>query len=326
MGVEGEADVAGRDRAALAGATLEDLRKALAALPADVRPAAPEAGAVARRFEALFRLDAQAAARAPGLVRAEAPARGRLVVDALSLSRTPASQTALGAVAKDPAAPHVARSYAIQYLAQQDALPEPAVAAIAGLLDDPDRELRQMSRLTYGACARGLRATAPARAARITGELLTRLERAAEGTERADDRADFIVALGNAGDPAALPELRKIAEAGALRDRTQAIESLRFIDDPGVNPFLTALIRGSREEPIRLAVISAVRFRDVGPFAAALADVARKDPAPSVRNAAVSLLGDRLRALPTLRPILEEVQSHDEVAKNRELAARYLRL
>jgi hypothetical protein len=67
-----------------------------------------------------------------------------------------------------------------------------------------------------------------------------------------------------------------------------------------------------------------VRFRDVGPFAAALAEVARHDPAPTVRNAAISLLGDRLTALPTLRTVLEDVRAHDPVAGNRALAGRYL--
>jgi hypothetical protein len=70
--------------------------------------------------------------------------------------------------------------------------------------------------------------------------------------------------------------------------------------------------------------LAVVRFRDLGPHARAIADVARTDPAPAVRSAAIALLGDRLATLPTLRPVLDEIRARDAEARNRELAARYL--
>jgi len=171
-----------------------------------------------------------------------------------------------------------------------------------------------------------LRASAPARARQITEELTKRFDGVGygKGLPKGNDRMELVIALGNSGSPEALPLLRRLSTGGELRERTQAIEALRFIDDPGVDPLLLQVLDGAKEESVRMAVISAVRFRSIGPFAGALAEVARRDPEPTVRSAVVALLGDRLRTLPTLRPVLEEVERKDSAAKNRELAGRYL--
>ena len=50
------------------------------------------------------------------------------------------------------------------------------------------------------------------------------------------------------------------------------------------------------------------------PHASALAAVARRDPSNAVRKAALSLLGDRLSVLPTLRPIVEQIRASDSAA------------
>jgi HEAT repeat protein len=277
-------------------------------------------GRLGRRFEALFRLDPAAAARAPELAREATPARSKIVVDALSLARTAASQAALAAIARDPATAKRSRGSAVQYLAHQEAPSTDVVSAVVALLDDADPELRQMARLTYGAFARSLRPAAAERARGITQDLLGRLDRASA----ADERAELVVAIGNTGAPEAWPVLRRLATSGAMRERAQAIEALRFVNDPGVEPFLTEILRAPGDESVRLAVIGAVRFRDPGPYASALADVARNDPAAAVRTAALSVLGDRLATLPALRPVLEQIRAGDGAAGNRALAARYL--
>ena len=77
-------------------------------------------------------------------------------------------------------------------------------------------------------------------------------------------------------------------------------------------------------EPIRLAVLSALRFRKLGPFTLLLAEIARSDEMANVRRAAIDVLGRGLGELPALRTVLEDVKAHDELAKHRALAARYL--
>jgi HEAT repeat protein len=254
------------------------------------------------------------------VARDEPPARSKLVVDALSLARTAASQVALAAIARDPATPSRVRGNAIQYIAHQDAPPAEVVGALAALIDDGDPELRQIARLAYGACARSTRRLAPDRAHAIIRDLLGRLDRAMAASER----AELVIAIGNTGAVEALPALRRIIEAGPLRERAQAIAALRFIDDPQVDPLLTRTLLSAPEEAVRLAVIGAVRLRDLGPHASAMAGVARSDPSAGVRRAALALLGDRLVSLPALRSVLEDIQRTDPAAQNRADAARDL--
>ena len=121
-----------------------------------------------------------------------------------------------------------------------------------------------------------------------------------------------------------LPALRRIIENPKEPVRASAVQALRFIDNPAVDPLLTTIIKQKTDESVRLAAISAVRVRQVGPFTMTLADVARSDQAVSVRYAAIDLLGSRLRELPGLRTVLEDVRKNDSVVRNRELAARYL--
>jgi hypothetical protein len=323
MQLDAKEEMARLDRQVLGGANFDELARALATLPAPVNQAEDKmATTLARRFEALFRLENSAPARASALMRTSQSAQAKLLLDALSLAATPSASSALGAIAKDPAIPMPLRQTAVQYLAHQPTPSDDAVANVQSLLDDRDPSLRQVARLTYGAFAALLRPSIPEQANRIGGELLARLDRAATGSS---DQLDILMALANAGEVKALPVLRRLLTTGQpLRVRTNAIEALRGIDSPEVDPLLIPALRGREETSLRLAALRAIRARAIGPYAAEVAEVARKDPDPQVRSAAVSLLGDRMHVLPTLRPVLEEVRKNDSTAGNRDLANRYL--
>jgi len=318
--LDGKEEVARRDHLLLAGADLAKLRAELAALPTDAAGAAPEAVTLTRRFEALFRTDPGAAQQAPALVRQATGRRAKIIVDALSLAQVPASQRALAAVARDTAVAAATRGYAVQYIGHQQQPSPDVVAALATLLDEPDPALRQMARFSYGICAYKLRATEPARTRQIVEDLLRRLAATRPGA----DQTEYVVALGNAGDVAALEPLRRLIDSGEPSLRPRAVEALRFIDDSTVDPWLLALLTRTNNEPVRLAAIAAIRPRAVGPFAVALAEMARNDPGAGVRGAAIALLGDRLTVLPTARPVLEDVRKSDAISTNRAMAARYL--
>jgi hypothetical protein len=318
--LDGKGEVARRDHLLLAGADLTKLRAELAALPTDAAGAAPEAVTLTRRFEALFRTDPGAAQQAPALVRQATGRRAKIIVDALSLAQVPASQRALGTIARDTAVAAAIRGYAVQYIGHQQQPSQEVVAAIATLLDDGDPALRQMARFSYGICAYKLRAAEPARTRRIVEDLLHRLA----ATKPGADQTEYVVALGNAGDVAALDPLRRLIDGGEPSLRPRAVEALRFIDDPTVDPWLLTLLTKTNNEAVRLAAIAAIRPRAVGPFAVALAEMARSDPGAGVRGAAIALLGDRLTVLPTARPVLEDVRKTDAISTNRAMAARYL--
>jgi hypothetical protein len=311
MALDARAERARRDRVLLAGAGLPELLGAWAALPSDPPPSSREAGDLTARFEALFRTDAAAAAQVPALVRHFSVERGKLLVDALSLAATPATARALAQVSTDVAAPPRARGQAIQYLALQPEPAEEVVVAVASLLDDGDVRLRQLARSTYGACARSLRSSDPVRARRIVDDLQARLGRAGAGEQR-----DFLNALGNAGDPASLPLLRRLIEQAERHLRPEAVAALRGIDHPEVDPLLVDLLRAP-EPAVRLAAIRAIRARAIGPFAAALVEVARQDASEVVRNGATTLLRDRASQLPTLRPVVQALAGRGVSAETR---------
>jgi HEAT repeat protein len=271
----------------------------------------------------MLRLEPATAARTPALVHGEPAEGGKVLVDALSTAGTDEAQAALAAIAGDPGVSPTLRTYAIQYLGLQRSPAPAAVTGLRALLDDRNHDLAQSALLALGACARSLRATAPDRTRELVGELHTRLGRATD----AKSRQDLVVALGNAGDPSSLPVLRGLIESKDDKGdsaRTPAIEALRLIADPAVDPLLGALLGRAGDTSARFAAISAIRFRDVGPFTAQLAEVARHDPAVHVRRAAIDLLGSHLRDLPTLLPLLEELAHGDPDPRNRELATRYL--
>jgi HEAT repeats len=317
LGLDPAAEAARRDRTLLAGASADFLVAELRALPVVV-PGERTASTLVARWEALLRLEPATAARIPPLVRGEPVGRGKLLVDALSGAGTAESQAALAAIAAEPAADPKLRLSAVQYLGLQ---PSPTPAALAGLralLDHDD--LGQAALLALGACARGLRPTAPDKTRELVGELQTRLARASD----VKSRQDLVVALGNAGDPSSLPALRVLIDekGGALR--TPAIEALRFIADPTVDSLLGSLLGQAGDTSARFAAISAIRFREVGPFAMQLAEIARHDPVDTIRRAAIDLLGSHLGELPALRDLLQEVAHGDPARSNREVAEGYL--
>ena len=323
LGLDPAAESARRDRVLLAGATKDVLLGELRAAPAAAAGQRPDSTLVAR-WEALFRLEPEAAAQAPTLVLNEPAERAKVLIDALSGAGTPEAQRALATLALAPTARPSLRLEAIQYLALQSAPVKEAVAALRTLLDQPNTgrepELARRALFAFGATAHNLRPTAPARAREVAAELEARLGRA----KSLDAKQDLIVAIGNAGDPGSLPTLRAFVAEKASPLRTTAIEALRFIPDPSVDALLGELLGRGHDTSTRFTALAAIRFRDVGPFALQLADVVRHDPIEHVRRAAIDLLGSHLAHLPTLRPLLEEVAQKDPAPHNRELAATYI--
>jgi HEAT repeat protein len=132
------------------------------------------------------------------------------------------------------------------------------------------------------------------------------------------------VALGNAGDPQSLPLLSTLSDSDDLRLRTRAVEALRFIDDPSIDPLLEKLLTQTAQPPVQLAALRALRFRDIGPLSLKLAELAQKDPTVAVRKTAIELLGSHSSELPALRSVLLDISTADADATNRAIALGYL--
>jgi hypothetical protein len=320
IGADAAAQNAQRDRGLLAGASADQLYAALNLLPAGGDGAADQARALADRFGALFRLDAGAAGPVQAMMRAAKPAHGKVLLEGLGRAETADAQAALGAIGCDAGVAKPLRVHAIQSLALQARPSEAAVAALRRLLDDADAKLRQTAAFAYGSAARALRPSAPERARPIVGELLRRLP----GQANEQAKEDIILALGNAGDTASLSALRAVIESGPRTLRESAIRALRHIADPTVDPLLASLLADKADQNVRLAAIGAIAHRDVGPFTMALADLAKGDEVEAVRQAAIDLLGNRMRRLPALRSVLEHARKQDPNERIREVAARHL--
>ncbi len=305
------------DRKVLGRATLDQLWGELLASP-DPSNSAKNADTV-RRFEALFRLQESTIAEILKRLAGTSPQLAKIVVDALSLAGTEATQDALAAIAVDEHFSDLPRSYALRYLAHQDTPTAAALAAAERLIDDGNEDRRQMARFAYGTLASKLAGEHPSQADSMVRTLLQRLERSANDEER----SDLYLALGNTANMAAFEALQQATTKGSLLLRATALQAIGRINDPRVIPLLEAALV-SREQSIRMATMDGIGRREIGPFLPALVKTAQTDESPYVRSAAVDHLGSALDAAPQLRAVLSERASKDSDAKVRAAAVRAL--
>lgn len=272
-----------------------------------------------RRLEALFRLDPRAPEAAAALVRqsnGQAPA----IVSAMAAAGTLESQRALRSLVTDSAVPRPLRLTAVQMIGQ---LAEPTREAIDGLeplLDVADPELRQAGAYAYGATLRAGAAREPERVRQGLDALTTRLERA----RTADEKIDLLDSLGNAGNPAALPIIRRSLEDADPEVRAVALKALRLIPDPAADELLSATIVGADVVPVRIAALFAAGFRPVEPYVAPVGALLAREPTPRVRESAVHLLGPHVRASKAIAAVMKHVAEEDGIPSVRDAAARYL--
>lgn len=305
------------DRKVLGRLTLEQLWSELLSV-SDPKNSSQNADTV-RRFQALFRLQESSIAEIVKRLTSISPEHAKIVVDALSLSGTDATQDALASIACDEHLARLPRSYALRYLAHQE---NPTAAAVAGaerLLDDADAERRQMARFAYGTLAAKMASRHPSQAETMARTLLWRLPSAASD----DERSDLFLALGNTANPIAYETLRQASAEGSLLLRATALQAIGHINDPRVVALLEEALH-NKEQALRMAALDGIARREVGPFLPALVKVAKTDESPYVRSAAIDRLASALDTAPSLRAVLTDLASKDTNAKVRAAAARAL--
>lgn len=305
------------DRKVLGRLTLDQLWSELVSI-SEPKSSAKNADTV-RRFEALFRLQESSIAEILSRLPKVSPEHAKLIVDALSLSGTDATQDGLASIAGDEGLARLPRAYALRYLAHCTRPTAASVAAAERLLDDADVERRQMARFAYGTLAEKVAAEHATQAEAMVRALSSRLARASSD----DERSDLFLALGNTANPSAYETLRQATTEGARLLRATALQAIGHINDPRVVPLLEEALH--HEEPsLRMAALDGIGRRAVGPFLPVLVEVAKTDASPHVRAAAVDRLGSALDTAPQLRPVLAEVASKDADPKVRAAAARAL--
>jgi hypothetical protein len=306
------------DEKLVAGATMAQLLAPLLSPATDGHPTLAERHTAVERMAAFVRLHPGAAHELHTRVAAS-PGQSSTLVQALGRANCPESRQALRDLATTTAATREARLAAVHALAPDD--PEPAtLTAMAGLLDASDPDLREAAVYCYGTALGAWRKRDPVAASPALDALVARLEHASD-----DERRILAVrGLGNAADPATLPALRHALAAPQAPVRSAAVQALRNVMAPEVDPIIIGVMRDDPSADVRGAALFSAGFRDVTTYADAAADLALHDPSAVVRGASVDLLGRTLATAPRSRSVLEEVARKDVKPDVRKRARQIL--
>lgn len=136
-------------------------------------------------------------------------------------------------------------------------MPEPAktVEAIIRRLafESPDENIRSTAQLALGGIAGNLRKSDPARAAKISSDLVQRLKGVVEPEQ-------YLLVLGNTGSTLAMPEIKVYLSSKETDIATTAIESLRFIENEEAESIVAQLSKHQNKK-IRLCAKEVMTIR-----------------------------------------------------------------
>ena len=297
------------DRQLVDGATLADLLASLGAITDD-----HARGYQYLRIAALMRLEPETIRTAQRMVLDGAEAAGTLI-GAMGEAGTPAAQHALGELLSTPTLGEEPRTHVAVALGLTAAPTRDTLRA----LDDAASgtgDLASTATLAQGNASLRMHDDDPQAAAAQVDALLARLARASDDEER----ALVLRALGNTGDPRILDALTQALATGSITVRIAATEALRLVPGSAADQLLLARCADT-SGLVRGAAVFAITDRDLGPFAAALARMARRDPDVGVRRAIVDLAAARLDEL---RAVVEQVAANDADPELRTIAKSVL--
>lgn len=234
---------------------------------------------------AMARLDEHAAAR---LVR-----RGRThdrvameIVGGLGASGSESSQRALVSLVADKSAVMEARLDAAVALGQA---PTPSLETLEGLqaaAHDANPDVASTATLAAANVSRSLRETEPDAAAQTVDRILARLDASSDP----DEQAMLLRALGNAGDPRALPRALHFARSAVAALRGAAVHAIQFLVVPEADALVVALVRDDLDPDVRVEALRVAAFRAPEALVAAVVACAVHDAAAGVRHAAAQTL------------------------------------
>jgi hypothetical protein len=124
-------------------------------------------------------------------------------------------------------------------------------------LNAPDQNAAGTAMLALGSMAHSLQSTEPARASSIVDFLLQR----ASSAGALEEKQAALQALGNSSSSRALPLLMKLAGSETAGIRSAAVDALRNIPQPQVDPLLRHILLADAEAQVRLEAAFALGFR-----------------------------------------------------------------
>ncbi len=306
------------DRELLDGASLADLIYVLGSVRDDGNAAAH----TYLRMVALFRLHPDAARGAGEQLLGGKldPRDASAVIGALGEAGTPVAQQALSKVVDASTVAEDQRVAGALSLGLTDTPLPSTIQTLQTAAKSTDADLSATAMLALGNAALRMANSDATAAARQVDELLARLERAGDVSER----VILLRALGNTGDARILPALELALASPSDVVRAAAAESLRLIPDARADALIIAMLDDA-SPIVRTSSVFAATHRRLDPVVQALAAHARDDKDASVRRAIVELAGQRMNELPSLlRPIVVNAAERDADADVREIAKKFL--
>jgi hypothetical protein len=267
------------------------------------------------RMAALFRTQPDAAAQAAasilhGNLGDEAAKR---VIGALGGAGTADAQRALSSILDADRASAATRDDAAAALGMTRNPSDDTQRALARAARSPDPSLASTATLGLGNVIKHMNEQASGDPSDALALLVERLQRAASDPER----ILCLDALGNSGDPGALPAIEPYLASATTELRATAVGALRFLTT--VDDRLVIALQDSAAS-VRRAAASALSYRAITPMLSVVTLVLHNDPDPSTRLALVAALRLRKRAEPGLAELLAWAAEHDPAPEVRNAA------
>src|SRR5262249_19527311 len=122
----------------------------------------------------------------------------------------------------------------------------------------------------------------------------------------------FLLVLGNAGSPAALPAVSRRLEAQSAEVRASAVSALRFIATDEAEERLIALLATDAVPDVRAEALRSIGYRSSTDRARrAIRQALTADQSTAVRRAALNYLWARRHDWPDIETLVECVARND---------------
>jgi HEAT repeat protein len=205
-------------------------------------------------------------------------------------------------------------------LSRMESAGDATVQALTAVLDQP--RLGKQAAYGLGTLARRLAATGQTeRSHPIVALLVQRLPAQAS----VEGKAVVLRALGNAGNPAALPVARALLDDEDQELRAAAVDALRLVPLPEVDVLLAQQLSREPTSTGRVAVLTAIGAREPQPalLAAVQRTATAAEDSPS-RARAVRVLDTWAARAPAVRSVLAHIAVSDASEDVRKLASTSL--
>jgi hypothetical protein len=251
----------------------------------------------------------------------------RTLLEALVGAGTPAAQQTVARLITDAKVAEPLRDRALMAATMlHDADAAFVASLLAAEVDQPSR--RSATAVTLGAVVRDLTPGQPDRAGQLAATLVAQAKVALDhGNPAAPslmDQCNWLAALGNTGDPHALPAILQ-ALADAREDvRISAAHALRFQDPAATAEAMTLQMATDASLDVRTALLHAARWQGAKARLAFVEKALRFDRSEAVRLEAAFTLASWSVTAPGIRKALAEALAVEKSETVQEALRNYL--